>query len=146
MPTVHVSVQMGQLVPQLLSALIAKLDSCQRSPVITGLLSVVCQLVHMDATKTVDLLAGIPAPGLLGAVHNHWLQFTYIHTPACMRVWFQDGVKLVTHKLVQLECSCWYPPALSVQKQDCLHAALPRPVARESVCGRKHIPVQACCV
>jgi hypothetical protein len=49
--------------PEVVSAVVAKLAAAQSSPLITSLLIVLAQLAHADARQLLDFLASQSAPG-----------------------------------------------------------------------------------
>lgn len=54
--------RMAGAVPEVLRALVAKLGASDSSPLVTGLLCVLAQLVHANAQQLLDFLAAQPAP------------------------------------------------------------------------------------
>ena len=57
------AVQVGPIVPGLLPPVVAKLVGSESSPLLSNLLLVIAQLVHLNATQLVECLAKQPSPG-----------------------------------------------------------------------------------
>ena len=55
--------RMATSMPEVIKAIVAKLASAESSPLITSLLIVLAQLVHVNAQQLLDFLAAQPAPG-----------------------------------------------------------------------------------
>ena len=54
--------RMAAAMPEVVRALVAKLGTSESSPLVTGLLCVLAQLVHANAQQLLDFLASQPAP------------------------------------------------------------------------------------
>ena len=61
--------RMAAAMPEVVVALVAKLGASDSSPLVTGLLCVLAQLVHANAQQLLDFLAGQPPP--TGAPSNN---------------------------------------------------------------------------
>ena len=55
--------RMAGSMPEVVKAVVAKLASAESSPLITSLLVVLAQLMHVNTTQFLDFLASQPAPG-----------------------------------------------------------------------------------
>ena len=61
--------RMAGSMPEVVAAVVAKLAAADSSPLITSLLVVLAQLVHVDAGQLLGFLAAQPAPGELPGWH-----------------------------------------------------------------------------
>ena len=55
--------RMAGSMPEVVKAVVAKLASAESSPLITSLLVVLAQLMHVNTSQFLDFLASQPAPG-----------------------------------------------------------------------------------
>ncbi len=55
--------RMAASMPEVVKAIVAKLACAESSPLITSLLVVLAQLVHVNAQQLLDFLAAQPTPG-----------------------------------------------------------------------------------
>ena len=56
--------RMAGSMPEVVKAVVAKLASAESSPLITSLLVVLAQLMHVNTSQFLDFLASQPAPGM----------------------------------------------------------------------------------
>lgn len=61
--------RMAGSMPEVVKAIVAKLASAESSPLITSLLVVLAQLVHVNAQQLLDFLASQPAPSKQNLQH-----------------------------------------------------------------------------
>jgi hypothetical protein len=62
--------RMAGSMPEVVKAIVAKLASADSSPLITSLLVVLAQLVHVNPQQLLDFLSSQPAPGKQSLQHS----------------------------------------------------------------------------
>ena len=83
--------RMAGSMPEVVKAVVAKLASAESSPLITSLLVVLAQLMHVNTSQFLDFLASQPAPGMcpkrvrLGpcTAERQCEEYPHLYTPAC---------------------------------------------------------------